>query len=124
VVTATGSAGVTSTGAYADGAWHHVVLRREADTVALFVDGVQVSAASGAAGAVSGDDPTPIYLGQRLDGANRFHGSMDEFRVYDRALSTAEVSWLHTANTSGIPGLTAHLPMNAIVPAGEQVGDR
>ncbi|TMR15302.1 laminin G [Nonomuraea turkmeniaca] len=118
VTTATGSAGVTSEGAYADGAWHHVVLRRQADTVALFVDGAQVSAASGAAGSVSGDDPTPIYLGQRLDGADRFHGSMDEFRVYDRALSNTEMSWLRTTNTNRIRGLTAHLPMNALVPAG------
>lgn len=124
VVTTTGSAGVTSAGAYADGAWHHVVLRRQADTVAMFVDGVQVSVASGAAGPVSGDDPTPIYLGQRLDGANRFHGSMDEFRVYDRALSTAEVSRLHTSNTNGIRSLTAYLPMNAVVPIGELAGDR
>ncbi|MEN3614485.1 LamG domain-containing protein, partial [Plantactinospora sp. ZYX-F-223] len=119
VTTATGSANVTSTGAYADGAWHHVVLRRQAGNVALFVDGVQVGTASGAAGAVNGDDPTPIYLGQRLDGASRFHGSMDEFRVYDRALTTTEVSRLGTSNTVGIPGLTARLPMNALIPAGE-----
>ncbi|MCG5213308.1 sialidase family protein [Streptosporangium sp. KLBMP 9127] len=124
VTTATGSADVTSTGAYADGAWHHVVLRRQADTITLFVDGVQVSAASGAAGTVGGDDPTPIYLGQRLDGTNRFHGHMDEFRIYDRALSTTELTLLHTTNTNGIPGRTAHLPMNALVPAGRsETGD-
>ncbi|MGI5149696.1 LamG-like jellyroll fold domain-containing protein [Plantactinospora sp. CA-294935] len=119
VTTGTGSASVSSARAYADGAWHHVVLRRQAGNVALFVDAVRVGAASGAAGAVHGDDPTPIYLGQRLDGANRFQGSMDEFRVYDRALTTTEVFRLRTSNTAAIPGLTARLPMNALVPAGE-----
>ncbi|MGW4801895.1 LamG-like jellyroll fold domain-containing protein, partial [Nonomuraea sp. NPDC004297] len=66
----------------------------------------------------SSDDPAPLYLGQQLDGTNRFHGSMDEFRVYDRALSTIELTRLRTSNTSGIPGRTAHLPMNAVIPPG------
>ncbi len=114
VTTATGSATVSSAGAYADGGWHHVVLHRQADTVTLYVDGGQVGAESGAAGPVSGDDPTPIYLGQRLDGAERFHGSLDEFRVYDRALSTAELASLQTGDVHRIPGLTAHLPMNVL----------
>ncbi|TWD84636.1 sialidase-1 [Kribbella amoyensis] len=124
VTSAAGSAGVTSTRAYADGAWHHVALRRQGGTLTLFVDGRQVGSATGAAGAVQGNDPTPIYLGQRLDGANRFHGALDEFRIYDRALSTAELIWLRISNTNAIPGRTAHLPMNAVVPAGEQSGDR
>ncbi|SDT33029.1 sialidase family protein [Jiangella sp. DSM 45060] len=118
VTTAGGSASVASDGAYADGAWHHVALRREGDTVSLHVDGVEVASASGAAGAVSGDDPTPIYLGQRLDGANRLDGALDEFRVYDRALTAAELIRLRTRNANGIPGLTAHLPMNAVIPPG------
>ncbi|MEO3793025.1 sialidase family protein [Nonomuraea sp. B10E15] len=117
---ADGSVTVTSTGAYADGAWHHVALRRQGGTVALYVDGLRAGVASGAGGAVIGDDPAPIYLGQGPDGADRFHGSMDEFRIYDRALSPAELARLRTSNTNRIPGLTAHLPMNAIVPPGER----
>ncbi|MDW5328828.1 sialidase family protein [Plantactinospora sp. KLBMP9567] len=118
VTTVAGSVAVTSDGAYADGRWHHVALRRQRGTVALFVDGVRVDSGSGAAGAVHGGDPTPIYLGQRPDGANRFHGRMDEFRIYDRALSTVELTWLRISNTNGIPGRTAHLPMNAVIPSG------
>lgn len=118
VTTASSSASVASDGAHADGGWHHVALRRQGDTVTLHVDGVAVASASGAAGAVSGDDPTPIYLGQRLDGANRLHGALDEFRVYDRALTDSELTRLRTRNAHGIPGLTAHLPMNAVIPPG------
>ncbi|TMR15303.1 laminin G [Nonomuraea turkmeniaca] len=113
-----GSVAVMSAGAYADGAWHHVALRRQGGTVTLFVDGAQAGVASGAGGAVTGDDPAPIYLGQGLDGANRFHGSMDEFRIYDRALSTAELTRLRTGDANGIPGRTAHLPMDAVIPPG------
>jgi sialidase-1 len=114
VTTAAGSASVTSAGAYADGAWHHVALRRQGGTVTLLVDGTTVASASGAAGAVQASDPTPVYIGQRLDGANRFHGAMDEFRVYDRALSGAEL----TGHAGDIRGLTAYLPMDAVIPPG------
>jgi sialidase-1 len=120
VTTAAGSASVTSSRAYADGSWHHVALRRQGDTVALLVDGAQVGSASGAAGPVSGGDATPIDLGQRLDGANRFHGAMDEFRVYDRALTGAELTRLRTDNADDIPGLNVHLPMNTIHPRNGQ----
>ncbi|WP_165977226.1 sialidase family protein [Nonomuraea diastatica] len=118
VTTSDGPKSVTSAGAYADGAWHHVALRRQGGTVTLLVDGVEVASASGDAGDVQTGDPTPIYLGQRLDGADRFHGAMDEFRVYDRALTGDELTRLRTRNTNGIPGLTARLPMNAVIPAG------
>jgi sialidase-1 len=114
VTTAAGSASVTSAGAYADGAWHHVALRRQGGTVTLLVDGTTVASASGAAGAVQASDPTPVYIGQRLDGANRFHGALDEFRVYDRALTGAEL----TGHAGGTRGLTAYLPMNAVIPPG------
>ncbi|MCT2584501.1 sialidase family protein [Actinophytocola gossypii] len=116
VTTETGSTTVTSADAYADGGWHHVVLRRQGGRVSLLVDGVAVGTASGAAGAVRSSDPTPVYIGQRLDGANRFHGAMDEFRVYDRALSGVELTWLRFGNLGGKRGLTAHLPMNAVLP--------
>lgn len=118
VTTAAGSTSVTSADAYADGDWHHVVLRRQGGTVTLLVDGDEVASASGAAGAVQADDPTPVYLGQRLDGANRFHGAMDEFRVYDRALTGTELNRLRDGHTGGIRDLTAYLPMNAVLPPG------
>nr|WP_237103472.1 sialidase family protein [Nonomuraea sp. MG754425] len=116
VTTTTGTAEVSTSSAYADGTWHHLALRRHAGNLTLFVDGRQISATSGSAGTISTDGP--LYLGQQLDGTNRFHGSMDEFRVYDRALSTAEVVVLRATNTNHVRGRTAHLPMNAVVPAG------
>ncbi|GAB3753999.1 sialidase family protein [Microlunatus parietis] len=114
--TASGTTTVTSAGAYADDRWHHVALRRHGGTVELYVDGARVGAADGEAGATSGDDPTPIYLGQRLDGGVRYHGSLDEFRIYDRALSPAELARLRNGQGHGLRGLTAHLALDAIIP--------
>ncbi|MFC7622831.1 LamG-like jellyroll fold domain-containing protein [Microlunatus sp. GCM10028923] len=124
VTTPLGSATVSSPSAYADGRWHQVVLQRRGGTVTLSVDGDRVAEAAGAEGPVSGDDPTPIYLGQRLDGADRFHGSLDEFRIYDRALTAAELSALRAGDADLPRGLTARLPMDSIVPAARRGGDR
>ncbi|TWD84620.1 sialidase-1 [Kribbella amoyensis] len=114
VTTSSGSATVTSSGAHADGKWHHVVLRRQGGTVTLLVDGATAGSAAGAAGPVTSSDPTPITVGQRLDGANRFHGEMDEFRIYDRALSNAELWLMRVGGVGSNSGLTAYLPMNAV----------
>lgn len=115
VTTAAGATtNVYSAQPYNDGAWHHVALRRQAGALTMVVDGVQVGSATGAAGIVTGTDPTPIYLGQRMDGAHRFDGRMDEVRVYNRALTTAELTRLHTDNAIDISGLTARLPMNSL----------
>ncbi|GAA3744636.1 exo-alpha-sialidase [Plantactinospora mayteni] len=109
---ATAGISVASAGAYNDRAWHHLVLRRQGDTLSLMVDGIQVGTTTGTAGTIAGAEPMPIYLGQRLDGAHRFDGRMDELRVYDRALTDAELSRLRLDNALDIPGLTAHLPMD------------
>ncbi|WP_158846552.1 exo-alpha-sialidase [Saccharothrix deserti] len=69
--------------AFGDGQWHHVVLRRTGDTLELSVDGtvrgtaaVKGSLTYGDAFAVDG-----IQLGARLDGVDRFKGTLDEFRI-------------------------------------------
>ncbi|MFC7622832.1 LamG-like jellyroll fold domain-containing protein [Microlunatus sp. GCM10028923] len=112
-----GTTTVTAADGYADDRWHHVALRRQGGTLELYVDGARVGTAAGAAGTVSGDDPTPIYLGQQLDGSDRFHGSLDEFRIYDRALSPAELAGLHRTPTVELRGLTVRLALDSIIPS-------
>ena len=80
-------------------AWHHVVLVRDATTskVTFYIDGVQDSGgwkaytpAQVAASAVT------AKIGSRGDGAsNFFPGKIDDLRIYDRALSTAEIFELY-----------------------------
>jgi sialidase-1 len=83
VQTDAGPTSVTTAGAFGDGQWHHVVLRRVGGTLELLVDGgVRGSAAIngsltyGDAFAVDG-----IRLGSKPDGTDRFKGALDEFRV-------------------------------------------
>ncbi|WBB61930.1 exo-alpha-sialidase [Streptomyces sp. WMMC500] len=105
---------VTTSRAYADNAWHHVVLRRSGDTLTVFVDGTEAGSATGAAGDVMGSDPAPVHLGQRMDGAQRFQGTMDEFRIYDRALTAAEITSLRDTNETSGTELVAHLPLGTL----------
>ncbi|MGQ3685877.1 MAG: LamG domain-containing protein, partial [Candidatus Loosdrechtia sp.] len=76
-------------------AWHHLVGVYNGSTLKLYVNGTEVNsiAASG-----SLDTSTyPLRIGTRaVDPVNRyFKGSIDEVRVYNRALSEQEVQSLY-----------------------------
>lgn len=81
---------------YDDGNWHLFVcvLNRTANTLNMYVDGQLVksvnSAALGSSNLVSGASPTIGSLGNPY-----FDGSIDNLRVYNRALNVAEVQALY-----------------------------
>ena len=49
--------------------------------------------------------------GRRLDGLHHFDGSLDEVRIYERALTAAEISSIRTSNATGIPNVVLDLPL-------------
>jgi hypothetical protein len=49
-----------------------------------------------------------------VDGVNRFHGTVDEVRVYRRALSDAELDQIRLANKPIQPGLGLDLPLDQV----------
>jgi len=76
--------------------WHQVVISYESGIVSLYVDGVlstsgTVSLNTAAAPVVIGAPPT----GHSGFGSLHFRGSIDDIRIYSRALSGAEVSDLY-----------------------------
>lgn len=84
-----------------DDAWHHVAVTWEDDGTPnvldanLYVDGVleaQSASLSAAMNTVSGSD---VKIG-RDDVGKFFDGIIDDVRIYDRALSAAEISGLST----------------------------
>ncbi|MGN9912358.1 exo-alpha-sialidase [Phytohabitans sp. LJ34] len=85
---------VASTSAYNDGAWHHVALRRADGRLALLVDGTEVASTTAPPGSVTAGKEfgvQGIHIGQRVDGADRFRGTVDEVRVYRRGLTDTEL---------------------------------
>ncbi|MFF9089054.1 exo-alpha-sialidase [Streptomyces sp. NPDC014991] len=77
--------------AYNDGQWHHAVLRRGAGRLSLSVDGAR-SDVAGPPGSVSRNSPFGVHLGRRMDGRAALTGALDEVRVWDRALTDAELA--------------------------------
>ena len=65
--------------------WSHVALTYDGARLRIYVDGLEV--ASRAAHGSLASTPEPMEIGQW------FHGSLDEVRIYGRALSAAEIAF-------------------------------
>ena len=85
---------------YDDNTWHHVagIFDRSGSTMELFVDGVFkssstiTSAGSGSAVAYKG-----LHIGAYNSGNMMLTGTLDDVRIYNRALSATEVQMLYNA---------------------------
>ncbi|MEJ3750012.1 sialidase family protein [Actinomycetes bacterium KLBMP 9797] len=105
---------IASTAAYNDGQWHQVVLRRGGGQLTLLVDGAVAASAVARPGSVTAGKEFGvhgIHIGQRVDGVDRFRGSIDEVRVYRRALSDGELRLLREWNAPLGGRLGLHLPL-------------
>jgi Concanavalin A-like lectin/glucanases superfamily/F5/8 type C domain len=70
--------------------WHHLAATFDGATVSWYGDGLPIGS-----GDVSDvDTPGAFHMGKREDNENFFPGSVDEVRVYDRALSDGEIAYL------------------------------
>ena len=72
-----------------DGDWHQVAVTKNGNLVQLYVDG-QPDSATASVSRRSGFGFTPLLLGQFLD-TGFPSGAMDNFRLYKRTLSPAEI---------------------------------
>jgi hypothetical protein len=77
--------------------WHHVTYTFDGTDHKLYLDGV-MTVAAGTAGTQAGAVLTGTF-GNAVPGASQpFKGSVDDVRIYDRALTPAEIDALHTAS--------------------------
>jgi hydrogenase maturation factor HypE len=84
-----GDVDTRGTGALALNAWTHVAATYDGATLRLYVNGTQAASRS-----VSGSIATssgPLRIGGNSVWGEWFQGRIDEVRVYDRALSGAEI---------------------------------
>lgn len=108
------SASVRATGAYGDGQWHHLALRRGGGRLTLFVDGREAGGTADVPGSVSRTSPFGVHIGQRPDGRAHSTGAIDEVRVHDRALGDAEVADLRDRDGAPAAGTVLRLPMDRV----------
>jgi hypothetical protein len=87
-----------------EGRWYHVsgVVLSRAGTVQLFINGRLAAAAAIPAGAVGSELTTPLRIGmgrvnEKKRSSCRFQGTVDDVRVYERALHESEVYGLYAS---------------------------
>jgi hypothetical protein len=87
--------------------WHHVAFVREADglTVHFYVDGLPIGTRMLPNVATANSDPVMVgnYGFGNDPSACEFNGDMDEIRIYDRALSDAELMTAYLCGCSTVP---------------------
>jgi hypothetical protein len=85
---------VASSPAINDGNWHHVALSYDGTTVRIYVDGVKVQENTRTLNTQYGTNP--LYIGiwdpSITNNLKLFKGEMDEFRLWNRALTNSEIS--------------------------------
>jgi len=82
---------MVSGGGFTDGGWHHILLRRSGSHIELHVDGVLMGAAK-YAGTIGSRGP--LRIGKGSCWAFWWNGLLDDVRLYNRALSDAEIATL------------------------------
>ncbi|MFF3482839.1 exo-alpha-sialidase [Streptomyces sp. NPDC002701] len=107
------SASVRTAGAYNDGQWHHLALRRGAGQLTLFVDGTATATAD-VPGSVSRNSPFGVHVGQKLDSRAHLTGALDDVRVWNRALSDEELTGVRAGNRTVTRGTVLWLPMDRV----------
>jgi len=68
--------------------WHHIATTYDGETIIIYVDGANVASALRQGTIVV--NPNPLLIGKSGWG-EYFIGDMDEFRIYNRALSAQEI---------------------------------
>jgi hypothetical protein len=96
---------VTSPNTYNNGQWHHGVVTFDGSILRLYVDGVQVSTLSTSSiPETVGNHPLKIGANSRIVD-NLFTGNIDEVGVWNRALTTSEITNLMNNGVFATSGL-------------------
>lgn len=105
--------GLDATTALNDGNWHHVAVSYDGTTFRLIVDGVEEANGTSSV-TVNTTLVTDLVIGNRIDGAKPFEGTIDEFRFWDIDRSVAEISAGMNDEMCSLSAtnLTAYYPLN------------
>jgi glucose/arabinose dehydrogenase len=113
------STGDTFSSTIADTAWHHIAVTFTNSTKAMqfYVDGALATTATKA---LEADNPGHIMTIGNLFGDNSFSGLLDEFRIYNRVLTLAEIqaevsSTAKTLTFTILPGTGGDFSLQEVV---------
>jgi galactose oxidase-like protein/concanavalin A-like lectin/glucanase superfamily protein/Big-like domain-containing protein/Kelch motif protein len=117
----TGDAEITFGSAIADGVWHHVALVSDGTTLRTYLDGASWGVARTIAlSAVTGVLQVGAWI--QANNTDYFAGTIDEVRVYNRALAQGEIQTVMTLPVAGSSTvLTLTAPANGATVLGTTV---
>ena len=101
---------VTTNSAVSNNTWYHVAVTvdRTNDIMKIYLNGTLQTTTQSLASVGSVASTNPLYMGWG-DNVAYFDGSMDDFRVWERALSASEISSLNSAGRENSISLTDDL---------------
>lgn len=123
---------ITSNATIQQGAWYHVVGTYDGATATIYINGAYDNSAAKSWNTVL----SKAYVGEQInDFAEYFSGTIDDVRVYSRALSAAEVASLYQSKAQTIvssdpgpgslaSGLVLYFPMSGKDISGTTLYDR
>ncbi|PKQ46519.1 choice-of-anchor D domain-containing protein [Confluentibacter flavum] len=102
---------LTSSTAITDGIWTHIAATTESGSTKLYINGVEE--ASHTSGGIL--DTSNFMIGRSSAGNKHFHGYMDEFRVFNKALSEDELHKMIYQEIEDNSGVTSGVIIPRIV---------
>ncbi len=91
-----------------DGCWHHCAATFDGAFMRVYLDGLEI-ASMRRPGKVFIDEAAPAFIGSLGGTSEHFQGELDDLRVYDSALSGADVCCLWRAGVAAQQRLLAEL---------------
>jgi formylglycine-generating enzyme required for sulfatase activity len=93
-----------TTSSLIDNTWHHVALIKSGTTVAIYADGAVENSETVSGGIQNTANPLLIGFNPGEGIMGYWKGLLDELRIYDRALTPAEIALLAMNPEEGLPG--------------------
>jgi hypothetical protein len=89
--------------------WYHFVVKYDGSNISIYVNG-QLNVSAPAHGSIK-TSTNNVYISRHNNGGDYyFDGTLDDFRIYNRALNDAEINYLY--NEGGWPTLNAGIIFN------------
>ncbi len=91
-----------------EGFWWHITMVHDGTDDIIYLDGVEVNRKP-APGTLNNTGRALGMGSNPVDGGQYFNGALDELKIYDRALTSDEISKLFTTGTTGLKDLIGKL---------------
>ena len=83
----------SSTGQISAGTWYHIAVTYDGSQMRIYKNGTQIASVA-KTGTINTSSSVPAALGNQPQGGRAFDGLLDDVRIYNRALSQAEIQAL------------------------------